>query len=114
VVQQTLHVELESFTFVLLRRPPDAPAHPEEQLAEIQAGHLANLARLRERGLLLLAGPFSDQPDESLRGLCIFRCGLEETRSLMAADPAVQAGRLVADVMTWSTPAGALQRFSAS
>jgi len=113
-VLQTPGVELESFTFVLLRRPPGAPAYPEERLAEIQAGHLANLARLRERGVLLLAGPFSDQADESLRGLCVFRCGLDETRELMAGDPAVQAGRLVADVMTWSTPAGSLTRLRAS
>jgi len=113
-VQQTLRVELESFTFVLLRRPPDAPDYPDPQIEEIQAGHLANLARLRERGVLLLAGPFSDQRDESLRGLCIFCCGIEETRSLMADDPAVLAGRLAADVMTWSTPAGSLRRLSAS
>jgi len=113
-VLQTPGVELESFAFVLLRRPAGAPTYPEERLAEIQAGHLDHLARLRKRGLLLLAGPFSDQPDESLRGLCVFGCSIDETRDLMAADPAVQAGRLVADVMTWSTAAGSLVRLSAS
>ena len=108
VAEQNVPVELDSFTFVLLRRPHDAPDYPEAELAELQAGHLANLARLGEQGLLVLAGPFSDQADESLRGFGIFRSGLAETRSLMADDPAVRAGRLVADVMTWSTPAGSL------
>ena len=101
-------MELERFTFVLLRRPPDAPDYSEERLEQIQEEHLANLARLRERGVLLLAGPFDDQPDESLRGLCVFTTGTEETRGLMAEDPAVLAGRLVADVMSWWTERGSL------
>jgi hypothetical protein len=28
---------------------------------------------MRHAGHLVLAGPFSDQPDDSLRGLCIYR-----------------------------------------
>ena len=48
-------MELERFTFVLLRRPADAPEYPDERLDEIQEQHLAHLAELRERGVLLLA-----------------------------------------------------------
>ena len=107
-------MELERFTFVLLRRPPGAPDYPKEQLEEIQKEHLANLAQLTERGVLLLAGPFDDQPDESLRGLCVFTTGIDETRALMAEDPAVLAGRLVTDVMTWWTPAGSLPKSESS
>ena len=70
-------MELERYTFVLLRRPPDAPDYPEERLDEIQEQHLAHLAELHERGVLLLAGPFGDQPDESLRGLCVLTTGVE-------------------------------------
>jgi uncharacterized protein YciI len=101
-------VQLERFTFVLLRRPPDAPDLPEDRLEETQQQHLAHLASLAERGVLRLAGPFGDQPDESLRGLCIFAAGLEETRAFMAEDPAVVAGRLVVEAMTWWTEAGSL------
>jgi uncharacterized protein YciI len=101
-------VELERYTFVLLRRPPDAPDYPEEQLNEIQEQHLARLAELHERGVLLLAGPFDDQPDETLRGLCVLTSGVDETRELMARDPAVLAGRLTADVMSWWTARGSL------
>jgi uncharacterized protein YciI len=61
-------LDLERYTFVLLRRPPNAPDYPDPVLAEIQEQHLAHLQSLRDRGVLLLSGPFEDQPDESLRG----------------------------------------------
>ena len=101
-------MELERYTFVLLRRPPDAPDYPEARLDEIQEQHLAHLAELHERGVLLLAGPFGDQPDEALRGLCVFTTGVGETRQLMARDPAVLAGRLAPEVMSWWTAPGSL------
>jgi uncharacterized protein YciI len=101
-------VDLERYTFVLLRRPPDAPDYPEERLNEIQEQHLAHLADLHERGVLLLAGPFDDQADESLRGLCVMTSGVDEARQEMEHDPAVLAGRLVADVMSWWTAGGSL------
>ena len=107
-------VELERYTFVLLRRPPDAPDYPEERLNEIQREHLAHLGELHRRGVLLLSGPFGDQPDASLRGLCVLTTGIEETRELMANDPAVRAGRLVADVMSWWTAAGSLPKSASS
>lgn len=107
-------MELERFTFVLLRRPHDAPDYSEERLDEIQQQHLANLAQLRERAVLLLAGPFDDQPDESLRGLCVFDAGLEETRTLLAEDAAVRAGRLVPEIMTWWTARGSLRASGSS
>jgi uncharacterized protein YciI len=56
-------VELDAFTFVLLRRGPRAADHTEEELEEIQAGHLAFLEQMREQGHLLLSGPFRDQED---------------------------------------------------
>ena len=64
---------------------------------------------MSERGALLVAGPFDDQPDETLRGLCIYRTPLEETRALVDADPSIQAGRMQADVFTWYTQRGAVE-----
>jgi uncharacterized protein YciI len=102
-------VELEPYTFVLLRRGPRAFDFGEEELEELQAGHLAFLDRMREEGHLLLAGPFVDQDDETKRGLCIYRTGVEETRRLIAdGDPSVRAGRMAVEVMTWMTRKGAL------
>jgi uncharacterized protein YciI len=100
--------ELESYTFVLLRRPADAPALPEEELDRLQEGHLAFLDRMHERGVMLVSGPFDDRTDESLRGFSLYRTSVEETRELLRDDPALRANRMVADVFTWWTAKGAL------
>ena len=99
-------MDLVAYTFVLLRRGPRAEDYDEETLARLQASHLAFLDDMRERGNLLVAGPFDDQEDETLRGFCIFRTGLEETRALVQDDPSIQAGRMAAAVMTWLTHRG--------
>jgi uncharacterized protein len=100
--------ELESRTLVLLKRPRDAPSLSDEELDRIQEQHLGHLEAMRERGALVAAGPFSDQPDESLRGMCLYRTGLEETLELARSDPAVHARRLDVDVLTWWFAAGAV------
>jgi uncharacterized protein YciI len=101
-------MELEAYAFVLLRRPASAPAYEDAELERIQEEHLAYLAQLGAAGKLVGAGPFSDQPDESLRGLCFFATSVEEAGELMALDPAVRAGRLEAEVMTWWTERGSV------
>lgn len=105
-------MELETYTFVLLRRGPRALDLDDAEVTRLQAAHLEHLDALRERGALLVAGPFDDQPDPTLRGFCLYSTGLEETRALAEADPSVQAGRLAVDVMTWSTERGALGRLA--
>jgi uncharacterized protein YciI len=102
-------VELESYTFVLLRRPADAPDPPEEELDRLQQQHLGHLDAMRARGALLAAGPFEQQPDESWRGLCLYRTSVDETRALAEQDPSVRAGRLAVDVFTWWTTKGAVE-----
>jgi uncharacterized protein YciI len=101
-------VDLEAYTFVLLRRGPRAFEYTDDELEKIQRGHLAFLDEMREQGHLLLAGPFSDQEDETKRGFCLYKTGLAETRRLTQDDPAIKAGRMSVEVMTWVTPKGAL------
>jgi uncharacterized protein YciI len=74
----------------------------------LQEQHLAYLDDLAAQGKLVGAGPFSDQPDESLRGLCFYGTSVEEARTLAAQDPSVRAGRLTVDVMTWWTRKGSV------
>ena len=57
-------------------------------------------------GKMVIAGPFSDQKDDSYRGLCIYNTSVEEARALAEADPAVKAGRLAVEVMTWHVEKG--------
>jgi uncharacterized protein YciI len=101
-------VKLDTYTLVLLRRPANAPELPEEELERLQAGHLAFHARMRAGGHVVMNGPFTGQPDPSLRGMTIYRTPVEEARRLAAQDPSVKAGRLVVDVFTWMTQRGAL------
>ena len=97
----------EQFQLVLLKRPAERPELPEEQVMEIQRRHIAHLTAMGEAGHLLVAGPFSDQEDESLRGLALYQVGsVEEARKLAEADPAVQAGRLEVEVMTLNVEKG--------
>ena len=101
-------MDLETFTFVLLRRGPRPFEYTEDELEEIQRGHLAFLDEMREQGHVLLSGPFRHQEDETKRGFCVYRTGLAETRRLTENDPAIQAGRMAVEIMTWLTPKGAL------
>ena len=96
------------FTLVLLRRPPDAPALPDEELDALQARHLAYRADLRRQGILVVNGPLGEQSDEAMRGLSIFACSLEEAARLSDGDPSVKAGRLAYDLMEWWVAAGTL------
>jgi uncharacterized protein YciI len=96
------------YTLVLLRRPPDAPDMPEEELDALQARHLAYRAELKRDGKVVANGPFGEQSDATLRGLSIFACDLDEAARLSDADPSVQAGRLAYEVFEWWVAAGTL------
>jgi uncharacterized protein len=95
-------VNVDSVTLVLLRRGPRADELSQEELDDLQERHLAYLDEMRRRGHMAAAGPFGDQPDQSLRGICLYLTDLEETRRLAEGDPSVRAGRLTVDVMRWS------------
>jgi uncharacterized protein len=104
-------VDLEAFELALLRRPADARDYPEEQLERIQREHLAYHEKLRQSGEVVTNGPVVGQPDPSLRGLTFYRTGsVERSRELAEADPAVLAGRLTVDIMTWYCPPGTMSR----
>jgi uncharacterized protein len=104
-------VDLEAFELVFLRRPASAPDYPEAELDRIQREHLAYHARLRESGQVVTNGPVVGPPDPSLRGLTFYRTGsLEEARRLAEDDPAVRAGRLAVEIMTWYCPPATMSR----
>jgi uncharacterized protein YciI len=90
----------------LLVRPRDAPELSDEEADELQDRHLAFRASLRDQGYLVGGGPLVDQDDERLRGISILTCDPETARRLSNEDPAVRAGRLAVEVMTWMVPAG--------
>jgi hypothetical protein len=70
---------------------------------------MANIIAMEKAGKLIVAGPI-DAPEtdrSAVAGIFIFdnvdRAGLD---AMLAGDPAIAAGRLVPEVMTWYGPAG--------
>ena len=56
-------------------------------------------------------GPVDGPADPSLRGLTFYRTGsLDQSRQLAENDPAVRAGRLAVEIMTWYCPPGTMSR----
>ena len=104
-------MDLEAFELVLLRRPASPSDYPDEELDRIQREHLAYYAGLRAAGQVVTNGPVVEQPDPSLRGLGFYRTGsLGQSRQLAEADPAVRAGRLAVEIMTWYCPPGTMSQ----
>jgi|SRR5215212_438541 uncharacterized protein len=102
-------MRFDRYTVTLLTLRPDAPVMTDEEAAELQDRHLAHGAELQDRGLVLARGPLTEQDDERFRGFSIWSVDPATAREHAEADPAVQAGRLAVDVMTWMMPAGNLQ-----
>jgi uncharacterized protein len=99
-------MRFDSHTLILLIRPPDAPELSDGEAATLQDAHLTHQAELAAQGHLIAAGPLVDQDDERLRGIVVLAVDQETARRLYADDPAVRAGRLAIQTMTWLTPAG--------
>lgn len=102
-------VDLHGFQLILLRRPDRAASYDDDTVDRIQRDHLAFYAAMREAGHVVTNGPVRDQPDEALRGMAIFATeSLGRARELATTDPAVQAGRLEVEAMSWLCPPGTM------
>lgn len=102
-------MEFDTYSLVLLWQGDDPPELDDAPANDLQRRHLAHLTAMSDSGAMLAAGPLEHQPDERLRGICFYGVPLDEARSLAEADPAVVAGRLRVEVMTWWTPKGGVR-----
>ncbi|MFT3912869.1 MAG: YciI family protein [Anaeromyxobacteraceae bacterium] len=93
---------MEFFQLVLLKRGPAWTPEVTPATQELQKQHIGHLQKMGASGKAVLCGPFDDQQDPTVRGACIYRVAdVAEARALAEQDPAVKAGRLVVDVVTW-------------
>jgi uncharacterized protein YciI len=99
-------MRFDSYTVTLLRLRPDAPELSDDEATRLQDRHLAHGARLRAEGVIVAMGPVRDQGEDSLRGITVWSVDRETARAHALSDPAVVAGRLAVEVITWMTPAG--------
>jgi uncharacterized protein YciI len=91
---------MRSYVLVILKSGPRRMPDGDERKAMF-AGHFANINRLAEQGKLVLAGPFSDDPQQ-WRGLYIFAVSdIDEARALTATDPVIVNGEMVAEYHRW-------------
>lgn len=86
---------MRHYVFVLLKTGPNPmPAGPARD--EMFRGHFANMKRLADEGLLLLAGPFDGV--DGWRGLFVFAVkDIDEAKRLAASDPVLARGEMVAE-----------------
>jgi uncharacterized protein YciI len=86
---------MKSYVLVILKTGPrKMPAGKERD--EMFKGHFANMNRLAAERKLALAGPFDGA--EGWRGLFIFSVAdIEEARKLVATDPVIVNGEMVAE-----------------
>jgi uncharacterized protein len=100
---------MEKYYVVLLERAPNAPKLEEAALEALQAQHIAHLRAMYEAGKMLIAGPFDEQRDPRMRGMCLYRVATgDEARALAEQDPMVKAGRLQVEVLAWWVEKGYL------
>jgi uncharacterized protein YciI len=87
---------MKQYFFVMLKEGPNRDQKPEEANV-IQKEHLKHMSNLAKEGKLMLAGPFGDE--SQWKGIVFLNVKtLEEAKALTDQDPAVKAGRLVAEI----------------
>lgn len=91
---------MKMYQFVLLKTGPST-INNKDSVQQAFAGHMQNISKLVKEGLLVVAGPFGKN-DKQYRGLFILNAkNSEEAEKLLAGDPAVKAGLLTYDLLSW-------------
>lgn len=83
---------------VYLKTGPTSATQTKEEASERFKGHMANMGRLAEARVLLIAGPFDKPRDKAWRGIFLLdRSNVQLSQHLVQSDPAIKAGVFVAD-----------------
>jgi uncharacterized protein YciI len=90
---------MRRYVLVILKTSPaPMPAGPERDA--MFKGHFANMKRLAGEGKLALAGPLDGV--DGWRGLFVLAVpDIEEAKKLVATDPVVRQGEMVAEYHRW-------------
>lgn len=100
-------LKLKVYYLTFLRRGPKWTPEKTPETEKLQAEHMANINAMAKTGKLVIAGPFENAGE--FAGIFVFKVGtLDEAKQLAQSDPAVRAGRLLADVHPWMLGEGSL------
>jgi len=107
-VKQEKQWEMKQYFLVLLKKGP-VRNQDSVTAAALQKGHLDNITRLYNEGKIDIAGPMMSDGD--LRGIFVFNCATyDEVLIHCSTDPAVKAGRLIAEIHPWYAAKGSVLR----
>ncbi len=99
---------MKMYVMAFLKKGPKRNQTPEEAAA-LQKAHMANIGEMAQSGKLVLAGPFAEN-DAGIQGIYIFNVAtVDEAEKLTATDPAIQAGRLIMELIPWYGSAALMQ-----
>ncbi len=100
--------DLREYTIGFLRRGPESgKPRTDEEAKKVQEGHMANINRMANEGMLKVAGPMGGNGD--LRGLFFFiTTDREKIKRECDQDPAIKGGRLKMDLYTLYMGKGSL------
>lgn len=91
---------MKKYVFCLLKTGTNTTASKEET-QKLFEGHMSNINKLAKEGKLVVAGPFMKN-DRNYRGIYVFNVEtIEEAKTLVATDPAIQAKLLEAELTPW-------------
>jgi uncharacterized protein YciI len=94
--------KMRTYQLVLLKTAWGAGQMTREE----QRGHMVNMDAMAKAGKLIAAGPVLEGSD--LTGIFVFTVDAAEADALTASDPAVKAGKLVAERHPWMVAEGVL------
>jgi len=98
---------MRSYVMVILKTGPQRVPDGEARTAMFK-GHFANMQRLADEGKLALAGPFGDKNE--WRGMFILAVDtFEAAQALVATDPVITNGEMVAEYHTLYASAALMQ-----
>lgn len=93
-------LSLKKYHFVMLMKGENR-SQDAQTAKQLQDGHMANIQKMADDGLLVLAGPFADTLGG---GIFVLKTEtIEETEKLLQEDPAIRAGRLSYIIRPWYT-----------
>lgn len=103
---------MDTYLFGILRRGDVKPPASPDEARSLQAAHRQNMTRMADAGLLVGAGPITD--DGEIRGIFIFRAdSRQKIDGMLREDPLIQSGRLVLDLLPWWGPEKIGERYFA-
>ena len=92
---------MRSYVLVILKTGPTRVPDGADR-TEMFRGHLANINRLSAAGKLAVAGPFNGELPGGWRGLFVLSVAdVEEAKQLVATDPVIVKGEMVAEYHKW-------------